>query len=217
MFLRFGTHPSTASHRPCGVQDSPISCSGSWSASLNQTLLHFASLRKQPRQFAPSAPTSATIPTPSPMSDLPMTSSIFPLPNFLIEEQRAGRVNPQLRLLIEVVSRACKRISIAVGKGALGAIMWAMPAVNGQASINVQGEAQKKLDVLSNEILLEANAWGGHLAGLASEEMDTSQPIRTNIRAAIICCCSTPWMAAPISTSTCRWAPFSRCCAAPRG
>ena len=42
---------------------------------------------------------------------------------------------------------------------------------------NIQGEAQKKLDVLSNEILLEANDWGGHLAGLASEEMDHSQPI----------------------------------------
>jgi fructose-1,6-bisphosphatase I len=43
--------------------------------------------------------------------------------------------------------------------------------------MNIQGEAQKKLDVLSNDILLEANAWGGHLAGLASEEMDHSQPI----------------------------------------
>ena len=38
-------------------------------------------------------------------------------------------------------------------------------------SDNVQGEAQKKLDVLSNEILLEANEWGGHLGGMASEEM----------------------------------------------
>ena len=42
---------------------------------------------------------------------------------------------------------------------------------------NIQGEAQKKLDVLSNEILLEANEWGGHLAGLASEEMDHPHPI----------------------------------------
>jgi fructose-1,6-bisphosphatase I len=110
------------------------------------------------------------------MSDLPMTSSNISLTQFLIEEQRAGRVNPQLRLLIEVVSRACKRISIAVGKGALGGVLGDAGS-DGQASINVQGEAQKKLDVLSNEILLEANAWGGHLAGLASEEMDTSQPI----------------------------------------
>src|SRR5690348_5188851 len=99
------------------------------------------------------------------------------LTQFLIEEQRRhGAVNADLRLLIEVVARACKRISIAVGKGALGGVLGDAGAA-GEASINVQGEAQKKLDVLSNEILMEANAWGGHLAGLASEEMDHSQPI----------------------------------------
>src|SRR5690606_12521244 len=93
------------------------------------------------------------------------------LTRHLIEEQHAGRINADLRLLIEVVARACKSISIAVGKGALGGVL-------GEAGTgNIQGEAQKKLDVLSNEILLEANAWGGHLAGLASEEMDHSQPI----------------------------------------
>ncbi len=36
----------------------------------------------------------------------------------------------------------------------------------------MQGEAQKKLDVIANETLLEANEWGGHLAAMASEEMD---------------------------------------------
>ena len=93
------------------------------------------------------------------------------LTRYLIQEQHAGRINADLRLLIEVVARACKSISIAVGKGALGGVL-------GDAGTgNVQGEAQKKLDVLSNDILLEANAWGGHLAGLASEEMDHSQPI----------------------------------------
>ena len=105
-----------------------------------------------------------------------MPSTAISLTRFLIEEQRAGRINPDLRLLIEVVARACKTISIAVGKGALGGVLGDAGDA-GAASINVQGEAQKKLDVLSNEILLEANAWGGHLAGLASEEMDTSHPI----------------------------------------
>ena len=101
----------------------------------------------------------------------PTPSSALSLTRYLIEEQRAGRINADLRLLIEVVARACKSISIAVGKGALGGVL-------GDAGTgNIQGEAQKKLDVLSNEILLEANAWGGHLAGLASEEMDTSHPI----------------------------------------
>jgi fructose-1,6-bisphosphatase I len=89
------------------------------------------------------------------------------LTRFLIEEQRAkSQIGADLRLLIEVVARACKTISIAVGKGALGGVL-------GEAGTgNVQGEAQKKLDVLSNDILLEANEWGGHVAGLASEEMD---------------------------------------------
>jgi fructose-1,6-bisphosphatase I len=89
------------------------------------------------------------------------------LTRFLIEEQRAqNQIDADLRLLIEVVSRACKMISIAVGKGALGGVL-------GEAGTgNIQGEAQKKLDVLSNDVLLEANEWGGHLAGLASEEMD---------------------------------------------
>ena len=93
------------------------------------------------------------------------------LTRYLIEEQQAGRICADLRLLIEVVARACKMISIAVGKGDLGGVL-------GDAGTgNIQGEAQKKLDVLSNEILLETNAWGGHLAACASEEMDHSQPI----------------------------------------
>jgi fructose-1,6-bisphosphatase I len=36
----------------------------------------------------------------------------------------------------------------------------------------VQGEVQKKLDIIANEVLIEANEWGGHLAAMASEEMD---------------------------------------------
>src|SRR5699024_7082335 len=93
------------------------------------------------------------------------------LTQFLIEERRAGYGNAELGQLIEVVARACKRISVATGKGALGGVL-------GEAGTdNVQGEAQKKLDVLSNEILLEANAWGGHLAACASEEMEDPQRI----------------------------------------
>ena len=40
------------------------------------------------------------------------------------------------------------------------------------ASVNVQGEEQKPLDVLSNTLFLHANEWGGHVAGMASEELD---------------------------------------------
>ncbi len=89
------------------------------------------------------------------------------LTQYLLEQQRdAGIIPADLRLLIEVVARACKAISVAVSKGALGGVLGAA------GTDNVQGEAQKKLDVLSNEILIEANEWGGHLAAMASEEME---------------------------------------------
>ncbi|PKO36561.1 MAG: class 1 fructose-bisphosphatase [Betaproteobacteria bacterium HGW-Betaproteobacteria-6] len=89
------------------------------------------------------------------------------LARYLTEEQRSkGVITGDLKFLIEIVSRACQAISIAIGKGGLGGVL-------GEAgSDNVQGEAQKKLDVLSNDILLDANEWGGHLAAMASEEMD---------------------------------------------
>jgi fructose-1,6-bisphosphatase I len=94
------------------------------------------------------------------------------LTQHLIEEQRLHNTIPsELRLLIEVVSRACKTISHSVGKGALGDVLGAAN------SENVQGEIQKKLDIISNEILLQANEWGGHLAAMASEEMETFHPI----------------------------------------
>ncbi|NNU43976.1 class 1 fructose-bisphosphatase [Ramlibacter montanisoli] len=89
------------------------------------------------------------------------------LTRYLVEQQRThGHIPGQLRLLIEVVARACKRISHAVNKGALGDVL-------GSAGTgNVQGEIQKKLDIIANEVLIEANEWGGHLAGMASEEME---------------------------------------------
>ncbi len=93
------------------------------------------------------------------------------LTQFLIEQQRAGRVSADLRLLLEVVARACKAISVNVSKGALAGIL-------GEAGTdNVQGEAQKKLDVIANEILLQANEWGGHLAAMASEEVENVHQI----------------------------------------
>lgn len=97
------------------------------------------------------------------------------LSKYLIEQQRETHNLPaDLRLLIEVVARACKAISYNVSKGALG------DALGTAGSENVQDEVQKKLDILSNEILLDANEWGGNLAAMASEEMETFFPIPAN-------------------------------------
>jgi fructose-1,6-bisphosphatase I len=99
-------------------------------------------------------------------------SQTVTLTRYLIEQQRAnGRIPPELRLLLEVVARACKRISHAVNKGALGGVL------GSAESENVQGEVQKKLDIIANDVLIEANEWGGHLAAMASEEMDEILPV----------------------------------------
>jgi fructose-1,6-bisphosphatase I len=97
------------------------------------------------------------------------------LSQFLVSRQRdKNLINADLRLLIETIARACKAISTRVNKGALA------DGLGFAGTKNIQGEAQKTLDVLSNEILLEANEWGGNLAALASEEMDEPRPTPTH-------------------------------------
>src|ERR671916_137868 len=64
-----------------------------------------------------------------------------------------------------LIERACKAISHAVSKGPLAGIGDTV------GLDNVQGEAQKKLDVIANSVLVEANEWGGQLAAMVSEEM----------------------------------------------
>ncbi len=95
-------------------------------------------------------------------------SNRISLSRYLVEQQRdKGHIPADLRLLLEVVARACKSISHAVNKGALGGVL------GSAESENVQGEVQKKLDIIANDVLIEANEWGGHLAAMASEEMDS--------------------------------------------
>src|SRR3954466_11853857 len=97
------------------------------------------------------------------------------LTQFLVSRQRdKNLINADLRLLIETIARACKGISTRVNKGALA------DGLGSAGKENVHGEVQKTLDVLSNEILLEANEWGGNLAALVSEEMDDPRPIPTH-------------------------------------
>ncbi len=72
--------------------------------------------------------------------------------------------------LLNSLATAIKIISNQVNKGALVGALG--NAGDGSTAVNVQGEVQKKLDVLSNEIMLHENEWAGHLAGMASEEME---------------------------------------------
>jgi fructose-1,6-bisphosphatase I / sedoheptulose-1,7-bisphosphatase len=98
------------------------------------------------------------------------------LTRYLIEERRRfPGASGDLNALILDVSIACKAIARIVAFGALESGMAAVTTEGG--AINVQGEVQKPLDVLSNEIFVRMNEWSGHLAGMASEEMDAPQQI----------------------------------------
>ena len=86
---------------------------------------------------------------------------------FLIEHKKhSQRIDDALVSLINDLSRACKHIAIAISKGAVGNYLGDADA------INVQGEKQKKLDVVSNQIMIDFAERSGNLAALVSEEMD---------------------------------------------
>ena len=90
------------------------------------------------------------------------------LTQYLIEQRRRfPQASGELNALILDVSIACKAIARAVGFGELGE-----NAGNVGGEVNVQGEVQKKLDVVSNEMFIATAEWSGHLAGMASEEME---------------------------------------------
>ena len=82
------------------------------------------------------------------------------------EQRRFSDGTRELTLLLGDIVTACKRISLAVNKGALVGTMGSLE------SENIQGEVQKELDVITNEIFISSIEWAGHLAGMASEEMD---------------------------------------------
>jgi fructose-1,6-bisphosphatase I / sedoheptulose-1,7-bisphosphatase len=46
-------------------------------------------------------------------------------------------------------------------------------ALGEAGTVNVQGEAQMKLDVMANDIFVRTNEWGGQLVGMLSEERET--------------------------------------------
>lgn len=90
------------------------------------------------------------------------------LRQFLQQEQRSGQkhIDSDLIGLLDNVAIACKKIHHAINHGALFGVL------GSAGSENVQGETQKKLDVLSNDMFKDSTNWGGHLAGMASEEED---------------------------------------------
>lgn len=96
------------------------------------------------------------------MAPAPLT-----LDRFILEEQRSfpGSTG-ELSLLFMRLGVAGKRIASALARAGLSG------ELGSAGTDNVQGEEQKKLDVLANEILLETFDYGGLVTLAASEEME---------------------------------------------
>jgi fructose-1,6-bisphosphatase I len=95
-----------------------------------------------------------------------MTNKVS-LTQFIIEQQRGlPDASGTFSMLLSNIVTACKEISHLVNRGNLVGVL------GSAESENVQGEVQKKLDVITNDIMVNALNWTGHLAGMASEEVD---------------------------------------------
>jgi len=94
------------------------------------------------------------------------------LTEFIIGEQRRfPHATGGLTALVNDIRLACKRIANLVGKGALAG------ARGDAGTVNAQGEAQTRLDVIANDIFVRTTEWGGTLAAIASEELDEPRRI----------------------------------------
>lgn len=96
------------------------------------------------------------------------------LGQFLIQEQRCNTaVDTDLAGIVEDMARACKVISDIVDHGDLRGEVLA-----GLGTLNVQGETQKRLDLIANDVVIRSNDWTGRLAGMASEELEEVHSVR---------------------------------------
>src|SRR5450759_4230244 len=77
---------------------------------------------------------------------------------FIIEEQRAipGKASGDFPGLISDIIMACKQIAHDVNKPELIGVL------GSAGSENVQGETQKKLDIITTEVFIKSTEWGGH-------------------------------------------------------
>ena len=89
-------------------------------------------------------------------------------------QQQKGNLTPELAQVIATIAETCKTIDQALQQGALAGIL------GSAGNENVQGETQKKLDVISNDYLIDALKVHPHVGGLASEELDDFTPAQDN-------------------------------------
>ena len=69
------------------------------------------------------------------------------LTSWLLKQEQSGAIDAELTIVISSISMACKQIAALVQRAPISNLTGI------QGAVNVQGEDQKKLDVVSNEVL----------------------------------------------------------------
>ncbi|TXJ09588.1 MAG: class 1 fructose-bisphosphatase [Acinetobacter sp.] len=85
-------------------------------------------------------------------------------------QQHAAHLTTPLIQVIDTIAQTCQDIDAALQQGALAGIL------GSAENENIQGETQKKLDVISNDMLIAALQQHPAVAALASEELDDMTP-----------------------------------------
>ncbi|NQY51833.1 MAG: class 1 fructose-bisphosphatase [Piscirickettsiaceae bacterium] len=99
------------------------------------------------------------------------------LTQFVIEQQKCfAEISSDITFLLSDIAIACKRISHTVNRGSINNIL------GNARTENIQGEIQKQLDIITNEIMIDALKSTGHLSGMVSEEVDSPISIPKQFR-----------------------------------
>ncbi|KAK4771320.1 hypothetical protein SAY87_031852 [Trapa incisa] len=92
--------------------------------------------------------------------------AIESLTTWLLKQEQAGYIDAELTIVLSSISLACKQIASLLQRSSI------INLTGGQGTINVQGEDQKKLDVVSNEVFCNCLRSSGRTGIIASEEED---------------------------------------------
>ncbi len=106
-----------------------------------------------------------------------MTEGLKTLTRYTIEEEhRHPGSTGDFSGLLNVLATAVKIIANQVNRGAL------IGRIDASGAENAHGEVEKKLNVISNDVLLQETQWAGHVAAMVSDEMDGFYPVPARYR-----------------------------------
>jgi len=126
-----------------------------------------------PSTFTPKTSSPTALHSKTPVFDEVCDTTGVTLKRFLSE---VAMLNPELSELTTLfggIETACKALSNLVKRSQLPS----SETLGYQGEVNIQGEDQKKLDVISNDILKRALRFTGKIGVLASEEEDEPMDI----------------------------------------